>query len=99
MASGASKHDRAEKRNRSRVRRTPKQQIASLDERLGVGIGAARERARLGYPIDTVVEVPVPSVPAPVPETPEVTQEASPIKKVKGSILRRRAAKAKKSKE
>lgn len=38
--------------SRGRAKRTPAEQIAELDFRLGVGIGAKRERARLAKLID-----------------------------------------------
>lgn len=37
----------AETRKITRELRTPQQQLAELDRRLGVGVGATRERARL----------------------------------------------------
>jgi hypothetical protein len=38
---------RAKQRARVNVVRTPSQQLAELDRRLGVGVGATKERARL----------------------------------------------------
>ena len=37
----------AEEMAQARATRTPKQQLVLLDERLGKGVGAARERAQL----------------------------------------------------
>lgn len=39
--------DGADAREKARATRTPSQQLAKLDERLGKGQGAARERERL----------------------------------------------------
>jgi len=39
---------RAKERAQARARKTPRTQLASLDRRLGKGVGAQRERARLG---------------------------------------------------
>ena len=39
-------------RNEAWAKLTPKQQLASLDERLGKGIGAKKQRARIQYKID-----------------------------------------------
>jgi len=41
------KRQAAEARQRLRKERTPAQQLAELDERLGPGVGAERERTRL----------------------------------------------------
>jgi hypothetical protein len=41
------RQDKADARERDRATRTPAQQIAVLDRRLGVGVGAVKERARL----------------------------------------------------
>ena len=41
-----------EERNERWVQLTPEQQLASLDERLGKGIGAKKQRARIQYKID-----------------------------------------------
>lgn len=43
--------DRAEERKAAREERTPKQQIAVLDDMLGKGLGARKERARLAKQI------------------------------------------------
>ena len=39
-------------RNEAWAKLTPKQQLASLDERLGKGIGAKKQRARIQYKIN-----------------------------------------------
>ena len=39
-------------RNEAWAQLTPEQQLASLDERLGKGIGAKKQRARIQYKID-----------------------------------------------
>ena len=39
-----------------RGKRTPQEQLSLLDERLGVGKGAAKERFRLQYAIDNPVK-------------------------------------------
>jgi len=39
---------RAEKRAEERARRSPAEQVARLDQKLGAGVGAKRERERLG---------------------------------------------------
>ena len=39
-------------RNEVWAKLTPEQQLASLDERLGKGIGAKKQRARIQYKID-----------------------------------------------
>ena len=39
--------EEAEVRREERAKRTPQQQIAVLDKKLGVGVGAKKERARL----------------------------------------------------
>lgn len=45
--SGQGKRDREATRLTARASRTPEQQLAELDRRLGNGIGAKKERARL----------------------------------------------------
>ncbi len=42
------RNETADLREEAREARTPKQQFAVLDKRLGVNIGAKRERVRLG---------------------------------------------------
>jgi len=42
----------AEARQRQRDELSPEEQLAALDKRLGVGVGAARERARLQALLD-----------------------------------------------
>ena len=39
-------------RNEAWAKLTPEQQLASLDERLGKGVGAKKQRARIQYKID-----------------------------------------------
>ena len=39
-------------RNEAWAKLTPEQQLASLDERLGKGIGAKKQRAKIQYKID-----------------------------------------------
>ena len=39
-------------RNEAWAKLNPEQQLASLDERLGKGIGAKKQRARIQYKID-----------------------------------------------
>ncbi|MCI0563318.1 MAG: hypothetical protein MN733_32990 [Nitrososphaera sp.] len=41
------KRETAQKRDEERSQRTPQQQLALLDHRLGTGVGAQRERVRL----------------------------------------------------
>lgn len=41
------RHEEAKVRDSARAQRDAAQQLAQLDIRLGVGVGAARERARL----------------------------------------------------
>lgn len=41
------KRNQAEARTEAHAKRTPEQQLAQLDARLGKGVGAARERAKL----------------------------------------------------
>ena len=41
-----------EERNEAWAQLTPEQQIADLDRRLGKGIGAKKQRARIQYKID-----------------------------------------------
>lgn len=45
------RQDEAKGRNEARATLTPEQQIEALDNRLGVGVGAERERARLAKQI------------------------------------------------
>ena len=46
------KETEAKIRNEAWAKLTPEQQLASLDERLGKGIGAKKQRARIQYKID-----------------------------------------------
>ena len=46
------KQQEAFNRNKIWAQLTPEQQLASLDERLGKGIGAKKQRARIQYKID-----------------------------------------------
>ena len=46
------KQKEAIERNEAWVQLTPEQQIADLDRRLGKGIGAKKQRARIQYKID-----------------------------------------------
>lgn len=46
----------AKKRAKARADRTPEEQIALLDKRLGVGVGAMREREKLQAEIDARTE-------------------------------------------
>ena len=46
------KETEAKVRNEAWAKLTPEQQLASLDERLGKGIGAKKQRARIQYKID-----------------------------------------------
>ena len=46
------KETEAKERNEAWAKLTPEQQLASLDERLGKGIGAKKQRARIQYKID-----------------------------------------------
>ena len=46
------KETEATVRNEAWARLTPEQQLASLDERLGKGIGAKKQRARIQYKIN-----------------------------------------------
>jgi len=52
MSREEAKRVEAEAREAARAGRTPQEQLAILDERLGVGQGAAKERARLQAEID-----------------------------------------------
>lgn len=47
------RHDEAATRQKERDKRSPNQQIAVLDRRLGAGQGAKKERARLQVKIAT----------------------------------------------
>lgn len=47
MKSQQQKRDEAEARQTIRASRTPQQQLAILDRKLGKGVGAVKERARL----------------------------------------------------
>jgi hypothetical protein len=46
------RQDEAKERQALRDKRTPQDQIAVLDAKLGVGVGAVKERARLQKEID-----------------------------------------------
>jgi len=46
--SKGARRDRAEERQAAREHRSDREQIARLDRLLGDGVGAVRERARLG---------------------------------------------------
>ena len=46
------KETEAKVRNEAWAKLTPEQQLASLDERLGKGIGAKKQRARIQYKIN-----------------------------------------------
>ena len=46
------KQKEAIERNEAWAQLTPEQQIADLDKRLGKGIGAKKQRARIQYKID-----------------------------------------------
>ena len=46
------KETEAKVRNEAWAKLTPEQQLASLDERLGKGIGAKKQRAKIQYKID-----------------------------------------------
>ena len=46
------KETEAKVRNEAWAKLTPEQQLASLDERLGKGIGAKKQRAIIQYKID-----------------------------------------------
>ena len=46
------KETEAKVRNEAWAKLTPEQQLASLDERLGKGIGAKKQRTRIQYKID-----------------------------------------------
>ena len=48
------RRDFAKKQQNERDKRSPKEQLALLDERLGVGIGATRERIKLTELIETI---------------------------------------------
>lgn len=50
-----------EGRNAAWAKLRPEQQLASLDSRLGVGIGAKRQRAKLGSALNRKAEVAKPS--------------------------------------
>ena len=47
-----SKRQEAFDRNKAWAQLTPEQQLSSLDERLGKGIGAKKQRARIQYKVD-----------------------------------------------
>lgn len=57
---------------------TPTQQLASLDARLGVGVGAKRQRTKL----DAILHPPPPVI-VPHPVAPVVTTTDAPKKKFK----------------
>jgi len=62
------RRERAEEIARARATRTAEQQLASLDDRLGEGVGATKERARLQREIDDRAPKPSPST-SPSPST------------------------------
>lgn len=47
MKSKEMKMMEADERNTARAKRTPKEQLQRLDQKLGAGVGARKERARL----------------------------------------------------
>ena len=71
------RRERAEEIARARATRTAEQQLASLDDRLGEGVGATKERARLQREIDD--RAPKPS-PSPSPSTTSRRDRASKAK-------------------
>ena len=52
MQNKETRHKGATIRNEAWAKLTPEQQLASLDERLGKGIGAKKQRARIQCKID-----------------------------------------------
>ena len=46
------RNERAEVRTKLAEKRTPAEQVARLDLRLGVGVGAVKERAKLSNPVE-----------------------------------------------
>lgn len=53
MKSKEMKVTEADKRNVARAKRTPTEQIRRLDQKLGAGVGAKKERARLSQQINS----------------------------------------------
>ncbi len=47
----------AQKRKEEREKRTAAQQLARLDSAFGVGLGAAKERAKLSKPVEKKEEI------------------------------------------
>lgn len=74
----------------ARAERSPQQQLATLDKRLGVGTGAAKERARLAAEIKEAAKPK-----ADPKEKPEVKKDAEPKPKLKAKERRSAEKKSK----